>query len=264
MSTLRPCGLVSVVLVLLALANPVHAEHAWGTYHWARTTSYFVLPVVDSTTPDWDDALNESLSRWSASSALAATVGSADDANNIRKRCPMVAGRMRVCNAAYGSNGWLGLATIGIDSNGHIDRGTAKMNDSYSWYWTPEEKNHVMCQEIGHVLGLGHTSEDGSSQQTCMDYSTDPLSQWPNAHDYEQLALMYDHTDSYNSYDDGSGGDGGACSAPPGKGCNKNGADVPPMGVRVVRGPHHEIWVAARGDGGLWIHHIRLAPRDAR
>jgi hypothetical protein len=179
----------------------------------------------------------------------------------------MVQGQMRVCNAAYGYNGWLGLATIGLDPNGHIDRGTAKMNDSYSWYWTFEEKNHVMCQEIGHVFGLGHTSEDGSSQQSCMDYSTDPLSQWPNQHDYDQLTAIYGHTDSYNSYDDGSGsgGDsGGGCTAPPGKGCNKNGADVPPMGVRVVRGPHHEIWVAPRGDGGLWIHHIRLAPKELR
>ncbi len=27
-----------------------------------------------------------------------------------------------------------------------------------------------MCREIGHTFGLGHTSEDGSSQNTCMDY----------------------------------------------------------------------------------------------
>lgn len=264
MSKLRACGLYSVVLLLVTLANPANADHSWGTYHWARTTNYFVLQVVDSTTPAWDENLYEALSRWSQASVLAATVTSADDANNVRKRCAMVRGQMRVCNAAYGYNGWLGLATIGIDPNGHIDRGTAKVNDTYSWYWTPEEKNHVMCQEIGHVFGLGHTSEDGSSQQTCMDYSTDALSQWPNAHDYEQLAEMYSHTDSYDSYDDGagSGGDTGACNAPPGTGCNKNRSDVPPMGVRVVRGPHHEIWVAARGDGGLWIHHIRLAPQN--
>lgn len=172
----------------------------------------------------------------------------------------MVAGKMRVCNAAYGRNGWLGLASIGLDANGHIDRGTAKMNDSYTSYWTPEEKNHVMCQEIGHVLGLTHTSEDGSSQQTCMDYSRDPLSQWPNAHDYEELVTIYTHTDSYNSYQEGTASSG-ACASP-GNACNKAITDVPPMGVRVVRGPHHEVWVAAREDGGLWIHHIRLAPQD--
>ena len=261
---------VPVVLALAAFSLAAWADHSWNNYHWARTTNHFTLPVVDSMTSDWDAQLSESLTRWSFSSVLAANVTSADDSTKTRKQCRMVQGQLRVCNAAYGYNGWLGLATIGLDPNGHIDRGTAKMNDSYSWYWTVEEKNHVMCQEIGHVFGLGHTSEDGSSQQSCMDYSTDPLSQWPNQHDYDQLAAIYGHTDSYNSYDDGSGsggdggGDGGACNAPPGKGCNKNGVDVPPMGVRVVRGPHHEIWVAPRGDGGLWIHHIRLAPQGLR
>ena len=53
---------------------------------------------------------------------------------------------MRASNAPYGRNGWLGLATIGLNSNGDIDRGTAKMNDSYSW--NAEDRNAVACQEI--------------------------------------------------------------------------------------------------------------------
>lgn len=63
-------------------------------------------------------------------------------------------------------------------------------------YNTPAEQAHVMCQEIGHTTGLGHTSEDGSSQQTCMDYSQDPGSTAPNAHDYAQLESIYAHLDS--------------------------------------------------------------------
>jgi len=95
--------------------------------------------------------------------------------------------------------------------------------------------------------------------------AADPASQWPNQHDYDMLMQVYAHPDAYNSYDDGSvsGGDGGVCNSPPGKGCNRNGAavaEVPPMGVRVVRNRHREIWVAPRSDGGLWIHHIRLVP----
>ncbi len=180
---------------------------------------------------------------------------------------------MRVCNAAYGFNGYLGWATIGIDSNGHIDQGKAVVNDSYSSYWAdPDQKSHVMCQEIGHVFGLGHTSEDGSSQQTCMDYSEVPASTSPNQHDYDLLDAIYDHVDSYNSYDDESGSDGGGvCKAPPGKGCNKANAGVglgadgsPPMGVRVYKGKHEEIWVASRPDGGLWIQHVRLVPDEFR
>lgn len=254
-------GILAAAFALTALVGPASANNAWNSYHWARTTNYFVVQTVDSTTPDWDGNLSEALARWSQSTVVGATISSANDSRTMRKRCPAVLGQMRVCNAAYGKNGWLGLATIGIDANGHIDRGTAKMNDSYSSYWTPEEKNHVMCQEIGHVLGLGHTSEDGSSQGTCMDYSSDPASQWPNAHDYEQLAAIYGHTDSYNSYAVSSTATSATCK--PGNDCSAN-ADVPPMGVRVVRGPRHEIWVAARGDGGLWVHHIRLVPAETR
>ncbi len=256
---------IQFALLFALFSVNVQAGHSWNDYHWARTASPFTLQVVNSTTPEWDYQLNESLVRWSQATVLDATITSADSSTKTRKRCRTAKGKMRVCNAAYGQNGWLGLATIGIDSSGHIDRGSAKVNDSYDWYWTLEEKNHVMCQEIGHVFGLSHTSTDGSSQGTCMDYSSDSSSQWPNQHDLDQLLTQYRHLDSYNSYDDGSttdsGSDGGTCNAPAGKGCNKSGAETPPMGVRVVSGPHHEIWVASRKDGGLWIHHIRLAPK---
>jgi hypothetical protein len=52
-----------------------------------------------------------------------------------------------------------------------------------------------MCQEVGHTFGLGHTSTDGSSQNTCMDYysntsSSDWTSTGPNQHDFDQLAVQ--------------------------------------------------------------------------
>jgi hypothetical protein len=256
-------------LAAATVATPAIANHSWNNYHWARTTSSFTLQVIDSTTTAWDYAFVESLARWGQSNALEFNVVSVQDDSRTRKRCPASAGQMRVCNAEYGQNGWLGLATIGLDSNGHIDQGTAKMNDSYAWYYdaNPGEDNHVMCQEIGHVFGLGHTSEDGSSQNTCMDYSSSQGSQWPNSHDFQMLSDIYSHVDAYNSYagadGGGGGGGGGTCNAPPGKGCNKSGAGaggVPPMGLRVHKNMNHEVWVASRPDGGLWVHHVYLVP----
>lgn len=261
----RTIQLLVSVFVVVASVTTAHASHSWNNYHWARTSNPLPLQVIDSVTGDWDANFVEAMDKWSISEVIDMAVVAADDSKNVRKRCQPSKGQMRTCNAAYGFTGWLGLATIGLDVNGHIDQGAVKINDSYSTYWTNEgEKNHVMCQEIGHVLGLDHTSEDGSSQQTCMDYSNDINSQWPNQHDYDELALIYAHLDSYDSFTSGGSGSGGGngCNAPPGKGCNKNNATVPPMGVRVVSGANFEIWVAARADGGLWIHHVRLVPQN--
>lgn len=248
-----------------------YADHSWNNYHIARDSSSFTILYVDSMSSQWDSTLVEAIQKWGQSNVIGFEQVGSDDSGKTRKRCPMISGQMRVCNDRYGQNGWLGLASIGLDSNGHIDQGTAKMNDSYDWYWTPEEMNHVVCQEIGHVFGLGHTSEDGSSQGTCMDYSTSTSSQWPNNHDYQMIEEIYSHLDSYDSFDQtaggddgGDGGDGGnGCNAPPGKGCNKFGASVNvPLGLLVNKSKTHETYVASRKDGGYWVHHIRLAPKN--
>lgn len=258
---------VLTTLILAVGSVSSWATHDWNNYHWARTSNPMPLKVVDSVDGDWQYEFDMALFEWNKSRTLNMNVASSDDSGRTRKQCKMQVGQIRICNAAYGYNWWLGLATIGLDPNGHIDQGTAKVNDSYSSYWAdPDEKRHVMCQEIGHLFGLGHTSEDGSSQQTCMDYSSDPMSISPNSHDYDLLAQIYAHMDTYNSYDagSGSGGDtgGGSPCNPKKPGCT--GFDLPqgvPAGaVRMHRGPHEETWVKGRPDGGLWIFHVRLAP----
>ena len=258
MKSINKIAYSAFITTALLASNSALANHSWNDYHWASKTNSINLKVIDSTTPDWDQELSDSLSAWSQSSSpFLFTIDSADDRSRIRKRCTMVTGKMRVCNASYGQNGWLGLASINLDSSGHITQGTAKLNDSYASSWTPAAKNHVMCQEIGHVFGLGHTSEDGSSQKTCMDYSQDVNSQWPNAHDYQQLASMYNHLESYNSYDDGTG-TGGGCKGGPKKGGKAKGNSEYGKGHKVISADKYEIWVQPEADGTLTVHHVYL------
>ncbi len=120
--------------------------------------------------------------------------------------------------------------------------------------YTEEFKVEAVKQvtDRGHTLGLGHTSEDGSTQNTCMDYSQSPASTAPNSHDYSQLVSIYGHTDSYNS---NSIGAAVSISAEQ----NLMAGQIP-MGIRVRKGVFDETWVAPDGKGGIWVHHITLAP----
>ena len=68
-----------------------------------------------------------------------------------------------------------------------------KVNDTYldsSRYGTAA-KQHVLCQEVGHTVGLDHTSEDGSDDDTCMDYADALDNPHTDDHDNEQINAIY-------------------------------------------------------------------------
>jgi hypothetical protein len=191
-------------VLLMAVASAAfpalsYADHSWGTYHWARTGNPFTLKLGDNLSNGWDSYLATTSNDWSVSNVLDTTIVAG--AAGKPRQCRPAAGRVEVCNTTYGNNGWLGVAQIWI-SGSHITQGTTKLNDTYfntAKYNTPAWRNLVMCQEVGHTFGLDHQDENFSNVPlgTCMDYSNDPEpNQHPNAHDYEQLEIIYAHPDS--------------------------------------------------------------------
>ena len=200
-----PARLLLSSALVVVFAGALSASHSWGGYHWARTTPQFTLKLGNNmTSADWQSHLAQSSSDWnSGNSAVLTAIVAGQSAN---KRCAMVAGTTQVCNGTYGNNGWLGLASINITGGTHITQGSAKMNDTYfntSKYNNPNERLHVVCQEVAHTFGLDHQSTDGSSLNTCMDYFSNTgenagstLSTTPNAHDFAQLGIIYEHLDN--------------------------------------------------------------------
>ena len=199
---------IAIVVALTAvglamLAAPAGANHSWGGYHWARTSNPFTLKVGDNVSGAWDSVLNTSITDWSKSQVLDLTkvTGGARS-----KNCRPTSGRVEVCNASYGNNGWLGIAQIWA-SGKHITQGVVKVNDFYfntPTYNTTAWRNLVMCQEIGHTFGLDHQDEnfDNANLGTCMDYTNDPSSnQHPDTHDYQQLEDIYAHLDPTTTVD---------------------------------------------------------------
>ena len=184
------------------VASSASATHSWGGYHWARKTNPFTLKVGDNMTSTWDPYLDTAISDWSVSTVLdvTKTVGL-----TTAKTCRATTGRDEACNARYGNNGWLGIAQIWITGDGHITKGTVKMNDTYfntATYNTPAWRQLVVCQELAHTFGLDHQDENFNNPPlgTCMDYTNDPTpNQHPNQHDFDELQIIYSHLDAVNT-----------------------------------------------------------------
>jgi len=210
MTWLRQARMIVFAAGLVALGvfvTVASATNSWGGYHWARTTPQFTLKLGGNlSTNAWKFHLAQASQDWNSPPTGSTPLLTAVVAGQSNRNCSAVAGTTQVCNGRYGNNGWLGMATIYITGGVHITKGSAKMNDTYfnlSTYNNPNERQHVVCQEIAHTFGLDHQSENGSSQDTCMDYFSNTganagstLSTKPNQHDFDELNIVYGHLDS--------------------------------------------------------------------
>jgi len=202
----RRFGLFMGLLAVLAFPGVASANHSWGGYHWARQSNPFTLKLGNNLSGTWTGYLSTTSGDWTQSTVLNTTVV----AGQAKGRCRGTTGWVEVCNAAYGNNGWLGVASISITGGTHITQGTVKVNDTYfdtAQYNSAPWRNLVMCQEVGHTLGLDHqdTNFTNANLGTCMDYTNSPTgggtngtkdNEHPNTHDYDELATIYSHTDS--------------------------------------------------------------------
>ena len=189
--------------VLLFGATVASADHSWNNYHFP--TYNLSLTVADDTSSELYD-VTSAVAEWSGRGTDSPTM--IVDANSK--------GDITVKEAF--SPFWLGQARIFIDG-GHITKGEVKLNtrllDSYEVQY-PGASDHVLCQELGHVLGLGHNRDGdpgGLPDDSCMN-DQGHLGEYtePNDHDTEQLNAIYDGHDGIDpdgAEDDGGGGGGG-------------------------------------------------------
>lgn len=206
---------VGALMIFVALPS---ADHSWANFHWASTTGLIALQIGDNVGEPWETSFDEAIDDWNESVVI--------DLTKVRGggnpwRCRPSSGRIEVCNAPYGDNGWLGLAQIWLTGE-HITQATARLNDSYfrmPAYDTSAWRRHVMCQELAHGFGLDHQDEifDNPNLGTCMDYSddpdggeggavdNDPSNEHPNGHDFMQLLTIYDHRDPFGTARPGPG-----------------------------------------------------------
>ena len=198
-------AVTTTALALLLLPGTANASHRWGSYHWARTANPFTVELDNNVTSAWSSYLSTASADWTTSTVLNTTILSGSFGS--KTSCTPTTGHVEVCNAGYGSTGWLGIASISVNGS-HITSAYVKVNDTYfnqATYNTPAYRRLVMCQEVGHTFGLDHQDENQTNANlgTCMDYTRNPAgppsNEHPNAHDYSMLQTIYSHTDSFNT-----------------------------------------------------------------
>ena len=191
--------------VLLTAVTMASADHSWNGYHWPSDDP---SPTVKdkTTSPLYDEG--------SVASVPAAVQEWADLGTPIQPTLT-TAKKGDISLREGFSQSWLGIATIFLDG-GHITKGEVKLNTRYLEYYEangyPGIADHVLCQEIGHVLGLSHNRTETNTCMNDQAFEGFDLTS-PNSHDTVQLNIIYDgHSDITNATETDNGG-------PP---CSKN------------------------------------------
>jgi hypothetical protein len=198
--------------------------------HWFRESldRKVALNVGTNVTGVWntDGLLDGAIAQWNK--ALVVDIRKVNGSGACVDGIP---GQIEVCNADYGESVLgikaLGVARIWWNGEGHIQQGLILLNDSYlvlgryniggAKYDTYAYRQMVICQELGHTIGLtpmgspsqiSHRDDNHSNSNlgTCMDYTNDPdgslreqrSNLQPDEEDFRQLEAIHNHSDSGN------------------------------------------------------------------
>jgi len=163
-----------------------------GTFsRWHNRGNGLQLTLVNGLTSDWYPYFSNAVNDWNACPALDLSTNTIEPA----QVCNPISGQMKVCNAEYGFTSWTGLNEVYFEGNGaYIVSSVAKMNESYLRRSSKEEKQYVMCHEMGHGFGLPHRDESTNNPDlgTCLDYTRTPANNMqPDEIDFSHLIEIY-------------------------------------------------------------------------
>lgn len=182
-----------LLLTLVAFMPAVLAYELLG-FSWQRNTTPYHVHIPGN--PVWSNAFVKAINRWNSVSNFRITPvhGVLLDPCRIDHK-NSVAMTADVCGFAYGDN-VLAVTLAKPDASGHYFEETSVLfNTRFRWgVYAGPLRNGVMdfrrvaVHELGHVLGLGH-----SSVPTSIMYAFIGDTESPKADDFRGVAALYGH-----------------------------------------------------------------------
>lgn len=188
-------ALLLTTSALAALPAAAAADHAWYVNgrpaHWASTVNPAQIDLGDNLSdPEWDNLRFYPALVWSIGPLASGQYGLSPYLRVSTRAGGLASNEVEMSDGFYGQNGWVGEATIYVDSQSHIVDGDIELNLSYAL--SESEKLAAINHEVGHTLGLGHENATVMCPVLCgIEY--------PVSHDYEVLATVNEHVDSYST-----------------------------------------------------------------
>lgn len=161
-----------VAALMPPLTPPAEAAHALD-FHWGPSK----LKVKVIAGSQWTDAVDVAAGYWNYGDGPAMSVVEGSRGCNDPK-----IGVVTVCFAGGHSSAHIHLP---VRRDGHLNRAWIHLGSEEVGSGSARRIG-IMCQELGHALGLDH--QGGGSSCMASAYNTAP-----DNHDYATLAELYDH-----------------------------------------------------------------------
>lgn len=164
----------TLATALILSASPVFALSEWSDsgFQW-RASAPFIVRITDHTTGSWPARVQQAAADWSLSEAV--------DVKFVKN------GKVDFYNGYYGATycGW----AVFYFHGGSVSHVYVYLNDSCLDSQTESFRHTVICQEMGHSLGLGDHRLDYPSSPSCMAPRLYGPS--PNQEDFDELLSKY-------------------------------------------------------------------------